>query len=247
MACIAVAVSSQQQTIVLNKIIPDSLKSSRDYLYAINRDFTSMRSLATNQKVLLQPVEDNNKPQKSIMKLEESLSKFLTHLQFTFEIAQQIHSKFDKKEEVVLETLGEEVFALQEQLTFCEQKLDQFCGIYGILIKKTIVKTNSIIKMEDNSKENPNSNAIVATTVKKSEEEEEEEILEGDEEYELFVNGSDDEFDEKSNFCEENDMSSPCLLLVLQELKDKLKERQILRAKKLGLSLQEIDVSFTSF
>lgn len=160
-------------------------------------------------------------------------------MQLTFEIAQQIHNRLLTEKQLELEGFSEDVFDLQQQLTFCEQNLDQFCGIYGILIKKKmVVKEKVEIKEEAEEK-------IVKTACIDGRKEEE--IVEGDEEYELYVGESDgDENDEEKN-CDnyEEEESAACLLLVLQELKDRLKERQIIRAKKLGLPMpqQSDDVS----
>lgn len=233
----------KQQTLILNKIIPNALKLVKKYVNTINNEFNnSARCLSTLEKPLINndETEDKNKRVKPTVKLEHSLSKLLTHLQLTFENAHQIYCKFDHK--INIEDLAEQVFALQEQLTLCEQTLDQFCGVYGILVKKSVTKSSE--KVEEKIDEN---NAVAI--VKKEIAAVEEDLEAADEEYEMYVGESSDdddvdEFNEKiSDFCEEN-KSSACLLLVLQELKDRLKERQIMRAKKLGLPLPESEVSF---
>lgn len=221
--------------------MPNSLKFSTRSLHFIQNEFRSARSLSIIEKTFT-TIETkqsiNNKP---TIKLEHSLSKLLTHLQLTYDIAQHIYGEFmQKQEKVKLEDLGEQVFALQEQLTLCEQNLDQFCGVYGILIKKSMIRPQIKIDDENNSKKD------VDDTIKVIEMNEEEETR--DEEYELYVGDSDgDEFDEKSGFNYEDSESVAGLLLVLQELKDRLKERRIMRAKKLGLPLPEDEVSNVSF
>lgn len=243
MATIAITVSLKQQTtLMLNKIIPNALKLVIKYVNTINNEFNySARCLSTLEKPLMttDEREENNKRLKPTLKLEYSLSKLLTHLQITFENAHEIYCKFDNK--INIEDLVEQVFALQEQLTLCEQTLDQFCGIYGILVKKSVIKQSEKVRetIDEKIKSVVKKEQVIDTVDK--------DIEVRDEEYEMYVGNSsdddDDQVNEKRNdFCEEN-QSSACLLLVLQELKDRLRERQIMRAKKLGLPLPENEVS----
>lgn len=229
MACIAVTVS-RNEIILFCEIVPNALKFLQKRYVFIDNEFKATRTINLNKQNF---INNNDKVSiKPTVKLENYLSNLLTHLQFTFQITEQIHSKLNAQQ-TQLEDLCDSVFNLQEQLLHCEQNLDQFCGVYGILIKKRMVKEKKNIEIVD-TVEPKNKTTIVNVD---DEINLLDEIVEGDEEYELYIKGDDYEGNDDDKCgadCEDTETSN-CLLLVLQELKDRLKERQILRAKKLGL------------
>lgn len=219
-------------------MIPEALKFSKQHLEYTTKTFDSARSLPGTEKQF-SAGNERTKKQNLSSRLEQPLSKLLTHMQLTYELAQSVQSELNKGEKA-LEDMSEQVLALQEELTICEQSLDQFCGTYGILIRKNLVKAETAqLRQPDGKTENSNGKDVKVIA-------QDDEIEEGDQEFELYVGESsedDSEIGAGDGGEEDAGKSTASLLLVLQELKDRLKERQIMRAKRLGLPLPE-EVSF---
>lgn len=210
--------------------MPNILNISQKHLNTIENSFKSARSI----KRFTQPEKRNHHTTHQI-KLEQPLSKLLTHLQLTFVLAQQIYEHLSK-DTVQLIDLGDDVFNLQEHIAICEQSFDQFCGTYGILVKNCVVQP--AVKQQIVNDEIPNEkNVNIAVEAN-------EVFEEGDQEFELYVGGEESDDNVSVGICcdDEGERSNACLLLVLQELKVRLRERQVIRARKLGLTLSENDV-----
>lgn len=211
----------------------------KERVKVIKNAFNSARSLSVLEKQFSIEEKKSSRP---ITKLRQPLSKLLTHLQLTFELAQQVYETLPENI-VELENLNDRVFCLQEQIAICEQNLDQFCETYGILIKKSVTATKKQVDAEAESSKEGSGNRNVSAVVNN----EDGEFEQGDQEYEMYVGeDSEEDSDEKTaiGYERDEDISTACLLMVLKELKVRLRERQIMRAKRLGLPLPEDCVRF---
>lgn len=210
---------------VLGSIIPEAEKAARKCLREVEISFNKLRfSFTATEK----HKKERSSPPKFILKADQPLLKCLNHMQIAFELGQHIRQQLLKTNGKSFQQLNDSILQLKDQLHICDQSFDCFCKIYGVIVKHTSTECNIVKKLEPHEAKDDKP----TLTIRHDDDSEPAK----DEEYDLYIGLSDDDESDHLLNNYEDEQSTVYLSEMLEELKSSLKERNALRAARLGIS-----------